>query len=782
VLFRSTQTYTARVTDDFGAYVDQTVTVTINGTNDTPVVTATDVSGLIREEAILSDSGSIGFADLDLTDRPTASSTVKAITGLEADGTTALTLSPAQRQAIEDAFTITNVAGNTNNGTVNWSYSINEPAIRFLGQNETITAVFTVRVNDGQGGVAAQDITITIQGFDDRDGLSADSEERLANLVAQISGGTPGDLNGDGIPDARQPEVAILAWILADYFQQGLVGTLGDIRPIISVSAIDGREGMTTSSAYQLQDIKVLAEEDEIDLDAASRYKPDGPEIVQAPWDPIQFSVSPGSGATELADADQTQAGIQVRLYIDISRAQMAEDDFNAYYKYVSNDALIGYAAMGLSLVDLDGRPITKPGWHDFTQRVVGGDGARFVIENGQIIGIELTLTDNAFGDNDPTTHRISDPGLPVKIRPVQSPELTTAIVLPQTRPETSTPELNSSIGAETATPETSTPELNPSIGAETATPETTTPDLGDGSGRGGSGRTPWSDRMAQQARDSLMRWAQERNLTLVQGAPDKAQDFEAQPAAGSGRSADDRGNPDLMLNSLGPSLLDALALGAAGLFCTQAPSGRGWKQLQRWWLDLPLLTSFRWLAAPGLRQSVVAVFVIEGNGQRAKLVAAAVQHDGIDILVEQPLLLNAPLGNDWRQLLDLTPAVDQLLQLLDEHDHDHFELLLLDPQLLEYRKQLANLAVDTALLRHPLFEEALHQLNAADADILRAWLNRPSQTDLLSSEGCRTVSAHLANLQNHWAEYMANDRANVAGVLELSIALSNLQPLYAVI
>ncbi|MGB9494713.1 MAG: retention module-containing protein, partial [Azonexus sp.] len=34
-----TQTYTARVTDDKGAYVDQTITVTINGTNDVPVVT-----------------------------------------------------------------------------------------------------------------------------------------------------------------------------------------------------------------------------------------------------------------------------------------------------------------------------------------------------------------------------------------------------------------------------------------------------------------------------------------------------------------------------------------------------------------------------------------------------------------------------------------------------------------------------------------------------------------------------------------------------------------------
>ena len=35
----ATETYTVRVVDDKGAYVDQTVTITINGTNDSPVIT-----------------------------------------------------------------------------------------------------------------------------------------------------------------------------------------------------------------------------------------------------------------------------------------------------------------------------------------------------------------------------------------------------------------------------------------------------------------------------------------------------------------------------------------------------------------------------------------------------------------------------------------------------------------------------------------------------------------------------------------------------------------------
>lgn len=81
------------------------------------------------------------------------------------------------------------------------------------------------------------------------------------------------------------------------------------------------------------------------------------------------------------------------------------------------NDAPSGTdksVTLNLGLTDLDGRTITAPGWYDFTQRVPGGDGARFITVGGKITAIELILTDNAFGDNDPVVGRISDPGVPV--------------------------------------------------------------------------------------------------------------------------------------------------------------------------------------------------------------------------------------------------------------------------------------------------------------------------------------------------------------------------------
>ena len=50
----------------------RTVTVTITGTNDAPVVAATDVSGAVTELVTparqLTDTGTIGFTDVDLSD------------------------------------------------------------------------------------------------------------------------------------------------------------------------------------------------------------------------------------------------------------------------------------------------------------------------------------------------------------------------------------------------------------------------------------------------------------------------------------------------------------------------------------------------------------------------------------------------------------------------------------------------------------------------------------------------------------------------------------------
>ena len=78
------------------------------------------------DPATLSDSGSISFEDLDLTDKPTATEATKSVTARLADGTTELALTDAQQSAIEAGFSINTADENSNEGTINWDYTVSE--------------------------------------------------------------------------------------------------------------------------------------------------------------------------------------------------------------------------------------------------------------------------------------------------------------------------------------------------------------------------------------------------------------------------------------------------------------------------------------------------------------------------------------------------------------------------------------------------------------------------------------------------------------------------------
>ena len=66
------ETFTITLTTATAARSTARSTVTITGTNDDPVVAATDVTGAVTEPVTpagdLTDSGTIAFTDVDLTD------------------------------------------------------------------------------------------------------------------------------------------------------------------------------------------------------------------------------------------------------------------------------------------------------------------------------------------------------------------------------------------------------------------------------------------------------------------------------------------------------------------------------------------------------------------------------------------------------------------------------------------------------------------------------------------------------------------------------------------
>ena len=116
----------------------------------------------------ITPSGVLAFSDPDTADRPTASidTAHQTVTYQDFAGRS-YSLTPAQITALEAAFSIAPETGNTNSGKVDWSYSIVDKSLDFLGQGEKVTVTTPIVIDDHNGGTVTQNIVTTINGADD---------------------------------------------------------------------------------------------------------------------------------------------------------------------------------------------------------------------------------------------------------------------------------------------------------------------------------------------------------------------------------------------------------------------------------------------------------------------------------------------------------------------------------------------------------------------------------------------------------------------------------------
>ena len=148
------ESFTITVDDQHGGIVTRQIDVTITGTNDAPTIGAADAAAAVTEDAAeptLSDSGAITFDDADLSD----------VHGVSVAAGAGNTLGGVLTADVSDAAT------GAGDGTVSWSYSVANAATQYLAQGQTATETFTVSIDDGHGGTAQQQITVTVTGTND---------------------------------------------------------------------------------------------------------------------------------------------------------------------------------------------------------------------------------------------------------------------------------------------------------------------------------------------------------------------------------------------------------------------------------------------------------------------------------------------------------------------------------------------------------------------------------------------------------------------------------------
>ncbi|WP_201772384.1 VCBS domain-containing protein, partial [Hoeflea sp. BAL378] len=150
------ETFTITLSDGRGGTVERTISVTITGTNDVPLVASEDVTGAVTEQVTpawnLTDSGTIAFTDVDLGDTHTINPAIAASTGALGALTASVT---------------SDTTGTGTGGIISWSYSVAASAVEYLALNETKVETFTITLSDGRGGTVERTISVTITGTND---------------------------------------------------------------------------------------------------------------------------------------------------------------------------------------------------------------------------------------------------------------------------------------------------------------------------------------------------------------------------------------------------------------------------------------------------------------------------------------------------------------------------------------------------------------------------------------------------------------------------------------
>src|SRR5262249_29559310 len=149
------------VTDNSGARLTQPVTITITGRNDAPALEAKASERHAAIEAVQT-SGTLTFTDVDLTDHPTASTSVTSTTwpsGVKP---------PSAAEAVLPGAALATVVANTGPGSVSIAFTFDAAnALDFLGFGQKLTIIYNVTVTVDSGVSSTQPVTITVFGTND---------------------------------------------------------------------------------------------------------------------------------------------------------------------------------------------------------------------------------------------------------------------------------------------------------------------------------------------------------------------------------------------------------------------------------------------------------------------------------------------------------------------------------------------------------------------------------------------------------------------------------------
>ena len=215
----------------------------------------------------------------------------------------------------------------------------------------------------------------------------------------------------------------------------------------------------------------------------------------------------------------------------------------------------------------------------------------------------------------------------------------------------------------------------------------------------------------------------------------------------------------------LGNNLLDALTLGGGILYALYAPQlvQTSRKSFRSFFSSLQQRFNGGTVVIP--EKNVASVFVMKRPDGTERLVAARVTASAIDIIAQQDL----PSGVSVLQSGTQTQIDYGMKQLLSRISGSSFDLLLIGPRLSNQATLTQSLSSEVQVLDTSGIESRLRTCSEAEVTELRQWLDKPSSTPLDQNP----LNDLLTDRQTSMESMLKKEQASMAGLLELSIALS---------
>lgn len=173
------ETFAVTVTDLHGATDTQTISFTINGTNDIPVI-GTSVTAVDVVETGVQGSHDAAHPNAAYAGTPSATGYVVAtdVDNNDAGGLT-FSVAAATGTTVDTTGTNNSTTVTTSYGTIvidaqtgSYTYMLSNTKADALNEGQKVTETFVVTVSDGHGGSVTQPVTVTITGTNDRPDLT----------------------------------------------------------------------------------------------------------------------------------------------------------------------------------------------------------------------------------------------------------------------------------------------------------------------------------------------------------------------------------------------------------------------------------------------------------------------------------------------------------------------------------------------------------------------------------------------------------------------------------